>query len=162
MADIVQALPSSNDGYIYIFLGVAYTSGLMELQIHHPVYCHDGTGIRRWRGAESYTPDEHSASTLSGSGTNYFYAFGGTATLMCTGTGTNTQWGSTVLCTVPEGYRPWTQLYFPCQVDGAYAQSDKYIIIATDGKVTLQNAGGTQLASVYRASCTWAYHPTGL
>ena len=97
------------------------------------------------------------AMTLSGSGTNYFFANAHCATLMCTGTGTNTQWGSTVLCTVPDGYRPWTQLYFPCQVDGAYAQSDKYIVIATDGKVTLQNAGGTQLASVYRATCTWAY-----
>lgn len=97
------------------------------------------------------------AMTLSGSGTNYFFANAHCATLMCTGTGTNAQWGSTVLCTVPDGYRPWTQLYFPCQVDGAYAQSDKYIVIATDGKVTLQNAGGTQLASVYRATCTWAY-----
>lgn len=93
--------------------------------------------------------------TLTGYGTNYFHAHGHSATLMCTGTGTNAQWGSTVLCTVPDGYRPWTQLYFPCQVDGAYAQSDKYIVIATDGTVTIQNAGGTQLASVYRATCTW-------
>lgn len=53
MADVVQALPSTNDGYIYIFLGVAYSSGLMELQIHHPVYYHDGTGIRLWTNAKS-------------------------------------------------------------------------------------------------------------
>lgn len=50
MADIVQALPSTNDGYIYIFLGVAYSTTSMELQMHHPVYYHDGTGIRLWTG----------------------------------------------------------------------------------------------------------------
>lgn len=50
MADIVQALPSTNDGYIYIFLGLAYSTTSMELQMHHPVYYHDGTGIRLWTG----------------------------------------------------------------------------------------------------------------
>lgn len=51
MADIVQALPSSNDGKIYIFLGVAYSATAMELQAYHPVYWHDGTGIRIWTGS---------------------------------------------------------------------------------------------------------------
>lgn len=50
MADIVQALPSTNDGYIYIFLGVAHGTTSMELQMHHPVYYHNGTGIRLWTG----------------------------------------------------------------------------------------------------------------
>lgn len=50
MADVVQALPTTNDGYIYIFLGVAYSSTSMELQMHHPVYYHNGTGIRLWTG----------------------------------------------------------------------------------------------------------------
>lgn len=53
MADIVQALPSSNDGKIYIFLGVAYSATAMELHSEHPVYWHDGTGIRIWTGAAS-------------------------------------------------------------------------------------------------------------
>lgn len=53
MADIVQALPSTNDGYIYIFLGVAYSTTTMELQMHHPVYYHDGTSIRLWTNAKS-------------------------------------------------------------------------------------------------------------
>lgn len=51
MNDIVQALPSSNDGKIYIFLGVAYSATAMELQAVHPVYWHDGTGIRLWTGS---------------------------------------------------------------------------------------------------------------
>lgn len=50
MADIVQTLPSTKDGYIYIFLGTAYSTTAMELQMHHPVYYHDGIGIRPWDG----------------------------------------------------------------------------------------------------------------
>lgn len=52
MNDIVQALPTSKDGKIYIHLGTAYSATNMELQIEHPVYWHDGTGIRLWTGAE--------------------------------------------------------------------------------------------------------------
>lgn len=52
MKDVVQALPSSKDGYIYIHLGTAYSTTAMELQSEHPVYWHDGTGIRIWTGAE--------------------------------------------------------------------------------------------------------------
>lgn len=46
----VQALPSTNDGKIYIFLGVAYSETAIELNIAHPVYYHDGTAIRLWTG----------------------------------------------------------------------------------------------------------------
>lgn len=52
MNSIVQALPSSKDGKIYIHLGTAYSATSMELQTEHPVYWHDGTGIRIWTGAE--------------------------------------------------------------------------------------------------------------
>lgn len=52
MKDIVQALPTSKDGYIYILLGMAYSTTAMELRSEHPVYWHDGTGIRLWTGAE--------------------------------------------------------------------------------------------------------------
>ncbi len=48
---IVQALPSSNDGKIYIFLGVSYNATSMELYLEHPVFYHDGTAIRLWTGA---------------------------------------------------------------------------------------------------------------
>ena len=52
MNSIVQALPTSKDGKIYIHLGTAYSATNMELQTEHPVYWHDGTGIRIWTGAE--------------------------------------------------------------------------------------------------------------
>ena len=50
MQDIVQALPTTKDGKIYIHLGTAYSATSMELTIEHPVYWYDGTGIRLWTG----------------------------------------------------------------------------------------------------------------
>lgn len=47
---IVQALPTSNDGKIYICLGRAYSATNIELLVSHPVYYHDGSGIRIWTG----------------------------------------------------------------------------------------------------------------
>ena len=55
---IVQALPTTNDGKIYIFLGVAYNATSIELLNNHPVYYHDGTGIRLWTGKDGYTKGE--------------------------------------------------------------------------------------------------------
>lgn len=52
MNALTQTLPSSKDGKIYIFLGLAYSATAMELRAEHPVYWHDGTGIRIWSGAE--------------------------------------------------------------------------------------------------------------
>lgn len=50
-----QALPFTADGCIYIYLGRAYSATNIELVAHHPVYWHDGTGIRLWTGAEPVT-----------------------------------------------------------------------------------------------------------
>lgn len=58
MSSIVQTLPTTADGKIYIHLGTAYSATGMELQIEHPVYWHDGTGIRLWTGTEALTGAE--------------------------------------------------------------------------------------------------------
>ena len=47
---IVQDLPSTADGKIYIYLGVAYDATHIELFLNHPVYYHDGTSIKLWTG----------------------------------------------------------------------------------------------------------------
>jgi len=101
--------------------------------------------------------DAYDLATLSGYGTNYFYAKRSCATLMCTGTSKTGAWTATTLCTIPDGYRPPTDLPFLCQKDGAYSQSDTYVVVGANGTVTLQNAGGTQNTNVYRVTCTWAY-----
>ena len=45
-----QDRPTTRDGKIYILLGVADTATTVEMTIKHPVYYHDGTGIRLWTG----------------------------------------------------------------------------------------------------------------
>lgn len=57
----VQVLPSTADGKIYIYLGVAYDATHVELYAEHPVYWHDGTGIRLWSGSASAAIDVDSA-----------------------------------------------------------------------------------------------------
>ena len=42
---ISQELPTSNDGYWYIFLGRTYSTYQMSLHPHHPVYRHNGTKV---------------------------------------------------------------------------------------------------------------------
>lgn len=49
----VQALPTTADGFIYIFLGVAISATQIELNLVHPVYYHDGTALRIWTGPVS-------------------------------------------------------------------------------------------------------------
>jgi hypothetical protein len=46
----VQSLPSTADGKIYIFLGIAYDATHIELYAWHPVYYYDGNGIKAWTG----------------------------------------------------------------------------------------------------------------
>ena len=54
----VQTLPNTADGKIYIFLGVANSATAVELLNNHPIYYHDGTGIRIWHGKDSYSKSE--------------------------------------------------------------------------------------------------------
>ena len=58
---IVQELPSTKDGYYYMFLGRTYSTYQMMLYPEHPVYYHDGMQIREYKGsidARSYMVNE--------------------------------------------------------------------------------------------------------
>lgn len=46
----VQALPSTEDGYIYIFLGIAVTATTVEITMYHPVYQYVGGAIQLYTG----------------------------------------------------------------------------------------------------------------
>ena len=61
----VQTLPNSADGKIYIFLGIATSATAIELLNNHPVYYHDGTGIRLWSGKDSYSKTETESSFVT-------------------------------------------------------------------------------------------------
>lgn len=50
----VQSLPTTNDGKIYIFLGVASSATAVELVPVHPVYYYND-GIKLWLGRQVYT-----------------------------------------------------------------------------------------------------------
>lgn len=52
----VQSLPSTEDGKIYIFLGLAYSATNVELTLEHPVYYYKDGAIRIW--ANEATQDD--------------------------------------------------------------------------------------------------------
>lgn len=56
---IVQELPSTNDGYLYIYLGRAYSTYQISLYPVHPVYYHDGTGIKEYRNLPKDTQADY-------------------------------------------------------------------------------------------------------
>lgn len=52
----VQSLPSTEDGKIYIFLGIAYSATEVELTLEHPVYYYKDGAIREWTNAPDGVP----------------------------------------------------------------------------------------------------------
>lgn len=52
----VQDLPTTEDGKIYIHLGVAYSETQIELLLHHPVYQYTGGMIRPYTNAPASLP----------------------------------------------------------------------------------------------------------
>ena len=45
-----QDKPTTQDGKIYIYLGVAVSATTVEMTMKHPIYYHDGTRCRIWNG----------------------------------------------------------------------------------------------------------------
>lgn len=50
----VQTLPSTEDGKIYIYLGIAYSATNIELRMEHPVYYFKNGAIRPWLNLPVY------------------------------------------------------------------------------------------------------------
>ena len=48
-----QSLPTSENGFIYIFLGIAYDATHIELRLEHPVYYYKDGAIRLWTNGTS-------------------------------------------------------------------------------------------------------------
>ena len=47
----VQALPSTEDGKIYIFLGIAVSATTVEMDVQHPIYQYKSGKLQLWTGA---------------------------------------------------------------------------------------------------------------
>lgn len=61
---IVQDLPNTEDGKIYIFLGMAYSATNIELIPEHPIYYYKSGAIRIWTNPyEPTIPGRYDAST---------------------------------------------------------------------------------------------------
>lgn len=66
---IVQNLPNTEDGKIYIFLGIAYSATNIELFYEHPVYYYKDGAIRLWSNAPTVSVPVASNATPQALGT---------------------------------------------------------------------------------------------
>ena len=71
----VQALPTTEDGKIYILLGYAYAETTIELIVKHPVYYYKDGAIRLWTNA-SATADKLSTASKTAWGQTYWTSGG--------------------------------------------------------------------------------------
>ena len=63
---IVQDLPTTEDGFIYIYLGRAYDSFHIMLDCWHPIYYFKDSAIRQWTNDIVYTAESIGAVKKSG------------------------------------------------------------------------------------------------
>lgn len=61
----VQTLSTTEDGKIYIYLGVANTATTFELTLEHPVYCYKNGAIRLWNESDSMMTFAYTASGVA-------------------------------------------------------------------------------------------------
>lgn len=66
----VQDLPATEDGKIYIFLGIAYDATHVELQLDHPVYYYKDGSIRLWANAQALPTVNDATLTIQKNGTD--------------------------------------------------------------------------------------------
>lgn len=78
---IVQSLPTTEDGKIYIFLGFAYSATAIELRMEHPVYYYKGGAIRLWTNTADTTLGTLNTNNTTAQTTSSSESFGGTINL---------------------------------------------------------------------------------
>ena len=80
----VQDLPTTEDGKIYIFLGVAYSTTAMELLLNHPVYYYSNGCIRQWTNSNKTEQTYNGNSSMSQTSYTNSIVNGNTAEFSCT------------------------------------------------------------------------------
>lgn len=98
----VQTLPSTEDGKIYIYLGVATSATAVELYLEHPVYYYKDGAIRLWTNASSSgtvteTDPVFSASPASGITSSDITNWNGKQNALVSGTNIKTVNGNSLL-----------------------------------------------------------------
>ena len=77
----VQSLPSTDDGKIYIFLGVAYSATNIELLMNHPVFYYKDGAIRLWSNTADTTLGTLNTNNTTAQTASSSESFGGTINL---------------------------------------------------------------------------------
>lgn len=130
----VQALPSTEDGKIYIYLGQAYSATNVELMSVHPVYYYKDGAIREW--TDCFVPTKTSDLTndsgfITDAGVTSFNGSTGAVTYSAPVSSVNGQTGAV---TVTEGLAPLIGTTFnitPTQVKTAIAEGRDVAITYT-------------------------------
>lgn len=130
----VQALPSTEDGKIYIYLGQAYSATNVELMSVHPVYYYKDGAIREWTNC--FVPTKTSDLTndsgfITDAGVTSFNGSTGAVTYSAPVSSVNGQTGAV---TVTEGLAPLigtTSNVTPTQVKTAIAEGRDVAITYT-------------------------------
>lgn len=177
MDSIVQALPSSKDGKIYLYLGTAYSATNMELEMVHPVYYHDGNGIKIWTG--STIPSVSAVASLSsgtqvgtvtvdGTTTTFYAPAAGGGTVTSVGVSNATNGGLTVSGspitgsgTISVGHTnvltnaQTTQAVYPIKIDkNGHISSYGSAVAITDEKLKVEVATDAILYPVLTGNTT--------
>ena len=63
-------------------------------------------------------------------------------------------WGTTLVGTVPEGFRPKDQLRQKCHVTDVSTDMSSGLWVQSGGAMYIANFGGTGLSGTYSFSCT--------
>lgn len=105
-----QSLPTTEDGYIYIFLGIAYSATNIELTLHHPIYYYKGGAIRLWTNAQTSGLTATTA-TLTVAGWS-----GGTQTVSVSGVTTT---NNVIVSYAPSSKTDWVNADIYCSAQGS-------------------------------------------
>lgn len=82
-----QTMPTSDDGYYYLYMGYMYSTSNLRLSIDHPVFFYKGSGIQLYAGR----PAPHAATTNEfgvGSAAQYGHVKASSASPLAAGTAT--------------------------------------------------------------------------
>lgn len=128
----VQDLPTTEDGKIYIFLGVAYSTTAMELLLNHPVYYYSNGCIRQWTNSNKTEQTYNGNSSMSYTSYTNSIVNGNIAEFSCT-SGSNKAF-------IQAGYDDSGEC--PSIVLGGYTSTNGYknsLFVDPSGEITIHN-----------------------
>lgn len=131
----VQALPSTADGKIYIYLGQAYSETQVEMTYDHPIYYHDGTQIRQYSGDKtggSSTLSELTDTTITTPSNGQVLTYDNTTSKWVNANAEKEIFWCTMTSTTENGVTTWSCDKTWGEIYAAY-QGGKLVCLKADG-----------------------------